>query len=96
MYYAQMNPVHCWCICDHRLCRGLLLSLEQAQEASGQCLRSSEQQMQAQLQDKDSQLQSAQVCRQSFTSFDQLLMRFHHLRTVGHLVQLSVVQLQLG
>ena len=38
-----------------------MLSLEQAQEASGLCLRSSEQQMQAQLQDKDSQLQSAQV-----------------------------------
>ncbi|DBB10139.1 TPA: hypothetical protein ACH3X3_001723 [Trebouxia sp. C0006] len=38
--------------------RGLMLSLEQAQEASGLCLRSSEQQMQAQLQDKDSQLQS--------------------------------------
>ena len=41
-----------------------MLSLEQAQEASGQCLWSSEQQMQAQLQDKDSQLLSAQVCLQ--------------------------------
>ncbi|KAL0031101.1 hypothetical protein WJX77_003837 [Trebouxia sp. C0004] len=39
--------------------RGLLLRLEQAQEASGLCLKPSEQQMQAQLQDKDSQLQSA-------------------------------------
>ena len=46
------------------MCRGLVLSLEQAQEASGQCLWSSEQQMQAQLQDKDSQLLSAQVCLQ--------------------------------
>ncbi len=54
-------PAYCMCICDHLLCRKLLLSLEQAQEASSQCLRSSEQQMHAQLQDKDSQLQSAQV-----------------------------------
>jgi hypothetical protein len=68
-------------MCDHLLCRGLLLSLEQAQEASGLCLRPSEQQMQAQLQDKDSQLQSAQVCLQFFALFNQLLV---HLRTVGH------------
>lgn len=38
------------------------MSLKQAQDASGMCLRPSMQQLQAQLEERDQQLQSVRVC----------------------------------